>query len=253
MLWFAVVVLLEQLTKAIFFIYFYIKIVSNGTVPVSLLSWKVTKNTVKDLLQDSWPLFLGGAVVMIQARIDQVLIKEMIGNAEVGQYSVAMSLIESFGFIPVVLQNSLFPSIQNAKAHSKKLYEDRLLNFYRLNFLLFLSVAIPIILFGEKIVVLLFGLEYQYAGALLPLMAIRLFFTNLTRFSLITLFVGTLTNIILNYLWIPLYEGTGAIGASLISFGVSIFLVDMFYLKTRKNVFLQMQGILTFYKISLRS
>ncbi len=165
----------------------------------------------------------------------------------------------------MLLKSSLFPAIQNAKKQSEKLYTTRLLNFYRLNFLLFLVVAVPIYLFAEQIVILLFGIEYQPAGVLLALMSIRLFFANmgvargvfiltenLMQFSLVTMILGTITNVILNYLWIPEHGGKGAIVATIVSFTVTIFLIDVFYAKTRQNVWLQIKSIFTFYKINLR-
>lgn len=257
---FAWVVLFDSFILACGFIYFFLK-----KSKIKNQSLKFNKSTAVSLLRDSWPLILSGTVLMIQARIDQVMIKEMIGNVEVGYYSIAMRLIEAFAFVPMMLKRSLFPSVQNAKKHSAELYQNRLLNFYRLNFLLFLIVAIPIFLFAEEIVILLFGIEYQPAGILLSLMAIRLFFANmgvargvyilsenLMKFSLITMVLGTITNVLLNYLWIEEYGGKGAVVATIFSFFVTVFLIDVFYLKTRENVFLQIRSIFTFYKINLR-
>ncbi len=258
---FAWVVLFDSFVLACGLVYFYFK---NNSI-YSIKNLKLNKSTVFDLLRDSWPLILSGTVLMIQTRIDQVMLKEMVGSTEVGYYSVAMKLIEIFAFVPMILNNSLFPSIQNAKDHSAELYQNRLLNFYRLNFLLFLVTAIPIFIFAEQIVIFLFGIEYQAAGVLLSLMAIRLFFTNmgiarsaylltenLMRFSLITMVLGTIINILLNYLWIEEYGGKGAIVATIFSFFVTIFLIDIFYSKTRENVFLQLRSIFTFYKIDLK-
>ncbi len=257
---FAWVILFDSFILTIGFIYFYIK---NN---LSLKRWKFDKKVAVSLLNDSWPLILSGAVLMIQARIDQVMIKEMIGSIEVGYYSVAMRLIESVAFVTMILKSSLYPSIQNAKNHSVKLYQDRLLNFYRLNFLLFLVIAIPIFVFAEQIIILLFGMEYQSAGVLLSLMSIRLLFANmgvargvfilsenLIKFSMVTMICGTVVNILLNYLWILDYGAKGAIVASIVSFFVTIFLIDIFYTKTRNNVILQFKSMFTFYKLNLRS
>ena len=71
----------------------------------------------KELLKDSWPIVVSGFVLMIQARIDQVMLKEMVGNTELGYYSSAMRLIEVFGFIPMIITSSLFPAIVNAKKY----------------------------------------------------------------------------------------------------------------------------------------
>ena len=256
---FAWVVLFDSFVLACGFIYFFLK---HSTFRIKNLIFY--KSTAIDLLKDSWPLIFSGAVLMIQARIDQVMIKEMINSTEVGYYSAAIRLIEAFGFIPVMLKISLYPSILNSRKDSNELYQNRLLNFYRLNFLLFLAVAIPLFLFSEQIVILLFGIEYQSVGILLSLMVIRLFFANmgvarstyilnenLMIFSLITMTLGTITNIALNYLWIPWYGSKGAIIATIISFFVTIYLLDIFYLKTRNNVILQFNGIFTFYKLKV--
>jgi len=259
---FAWVVLFDNFVLACGYIYFYIK--NNSTFSIKNLTFN--KLTAVHLLRDSWSLILSGGLLTIQAYIDQVMIQEFRGSIEVGYYSVAIKLIAFLGFMPMLLKNSLFPAIQSAKKHSEKLYIDRLLNFYRLNFLLFLLFAIPIFFFAEKIVVLLFGEAYQPAGVLLALLAIRLFFANmgvargaymlsenLMKFSMITMALGTIVNVILNYLWISDYGAKGAVVATIISFAITIFVVDIFYSKTRPNVFLQIRSIFTFYKLNLRN
>ena len=256
---FAWVVLFDSFVLACGFIYFFLK---HSTFRIRYLIFH--KSTAIDLLKDSWPLFFSGGVLMIQARIDQVMIKEMLGSLEVGYYSVAMRLIEAVAFIPMLLKSSLYPSILSAKKRSKYLYQDRLLNFYRLNFLFFLVLAIPIFIFAEPIIVLLFGIEYQPAGVLLALLSIRLFFTNmgvargtyivtenLMKFSMFTMILGTIVNIYLNYVLIPNYGARGAIVATIVSFFTTIYLVDIFYSKTRHNVILQVKSIITFYKLNI--
>ena len=256
---FAWVVLFDSFVLACGFIYFFLK---HSTFRIKYLIFY--KSTAIDLLKDSWPLIFSGGVLMIQARIDQVMIKEMLGSLEVGYYSVAMRLIEAFAFIPMLLKSSLYPSIISAKNRSKALYQDRLLNFYRLNFLFFLVIAIPIFIFADPIIVLLFGIEYQPAGVLLALLSIRLFFANmgvargtyivtenLMKFSMLTMILGTIVNIYLNYVLIPNYGARGAIVATIVSFFTTIYLVDIFYSKTRHNVILQVKSIITFYKLNI--
>jgi O-antigen/teichoic acid export membrane protein len=256
LLYFGYVILFDSVVLSAGLLYFYI---NKGFF---INHWLFDKQLALRLLKDSWPLILSGAFLMVQARLDQVMIKEMVSSEEVGHYSVALRLVEVFGFVPMLLKNSLFPAIQSAKNISNELYQNRLLNFYRLNFVLFLVTAIPIFMFAEKIVTLLFGVEYKAAGVLLALMSSRLFFANMgvargafimsenmMKFSLITMMLGTATNVTLNYIWIAEYGAKGAIMATIISFFVTIFAVDWFYYKTRKNVKLQLLGVLTFFKL----
>jgi len=140
-----------------------------------------------------------------------------------------------------------------------------MLNLYRLNFLLFLIVAVPILFFAQKVIDTLYGIDYIPSVMLLQIMVLRLFFTNmgsargvyiltenLFKFSLLTMALGTLTNILLNLIWIPVYKSLGAVMASMVSFFITIFLIDILYSKTRKNSYLIIKGILSFYKIKLK-
>lgn len=221
------------------------------------------------LLRESWPMLIYGMALFVQARIDQVMIKDMLAAregeeaayAEVGQYSVALRMIEALGFLPVIVQASLAPAITRAKEVSHAMYTDRLLNQYRLMFLLFLVTAVPLYFLARPIIVLLFGAEYEPAGVLLSLFAIRLFFTNmgtgkrsfitnesLFRYSLFTAAVGVLVNVGINWLLIPDLRSVGAIWATIISFLVSIFLLDLLFPRTRENLRLMVTGILTFWR-----
>lgn len=227
--------------------------------------WIATISRAKMLVNDSWPLILSGIAIYIQARIDQVMLGEMIGDAEVGQYSAAMRLIEVFGFIPMIIYSSVLPNISNAKVENESLYYERLLNIYRLMFLLFLVTAIPLYLFSNQIVITLFGDEYKAAGALLALFSIRLFFANfglakslfitnenLFKYALFTAISGAITNIGLNYLLIPRYASRGAILATIASFFVTVFLVDFFHAKARKNLSVMLKAMATPWEMRFR-
>lgn len=253
---FAIVILFDAIVLSLGLIYFYMH------KNLSFKSWKFDMNIALKLLKDSWPLIFSGMVLMVQARIDQIMLKEMMGYLEVGYYGAALTIIESLGFMPVVLINSLTPAIIYAKKVSENVYFERLLNFYRLNFLLFMITALPFMIFGNMIIKILFGSEYLPAGVLLQVMSLRLFFTNmgtargmfilvenLYKYSMFTMILGTLTNIILNYMWIGKYGALGAVYATICSFFVTIFLIDIFYSGTKKNTYDMIKGIITFYKL----
>lgn len=218
----------------------------------------------KRLLKDSWPLILSSVAVMIQARVDQVILKEMFDEIELGYYSAALRIIEVFGFIPMILHTSLLPSIVNAKKDSEIKYFNRLSNYYRLMFILFIIVALPIFLFGKQIILFLYGQKYESAGILLSLMSIRLFLTNLGvarssfitieglfHYSLLTSIIGAILNITFNYFLISQFKSIGAILAAYLSFLITTFVIDFFYQKTRYNTNIMFKSIFTFYKLKL--
>lgn len=256
LIWFGIIVVVGAIFNAAGFIYAY------QTREGTPWTWNFRKAVAIDLLRESWPLALYGIALNIQARIDQVMLGKMMNNYEVGQYSVALKFIEIFGFIPMVLMNTFTPAVTKAKVADESLYHSRLVNLYRLMFLTFLLVALPIYLFAKDVIVFLYGAEYQAAGYLLSLFALRLFFSNmgvgksvfivnesLFKYSLLTVIVGATANIALNYFLIPLYGPPGAVAASMISFTVSIFLVDTLFERTRLNQKLMFQGVFSFWKL----
>lgn len=256
LIWFAIVIVVGSILNAVGFIYAYHQ--REGTP----WNWNFRKLLAFQLLRESWPLALYGIALHIQARIDQVMLGKMLNNYEVGQYSVALKFIEIFGFMPMILINTFSPAITKAKSVNQELYHSRLINLYRLMFLAFLLIAIPIYLFSENVITLLYGAEYQSAGYLLSLFALRLFFSNmgvgksafivnesLFKYSLLTVVIGAISNITLNYILIPRYASIGSIIASMISFTISIFLVDLFFEKTRENQRLMFKGIFSFWRL----
>ncbi len=256
LIWFGLIVVIGSILNAAGFIYAYRA--REGTP----WNWSFRKAVAKELLSESWPLALYGIALNIQARIDQVMLGKMMNNYEVGQYSVALKFIEIFGFVPVVLMNTFTPAVTKAKVTDERLYHSRLVNLYRLMFLTFLLVALPVYFFAKDVIVFLYGAEYQAAGYLLSLFAMRLFFSNmgvgksvfivnesLFKYSLLTVIVGAVANISLNYFLIPMHGPTGAIVASMLSFTVSIFLVDAFFERTRLNQKLMFQGMFSFWKL----
>lgn len=212
---------------------------------------RITVTRAKSLLADSWPLLLSGMVLMVQARIDQIMLGQMLGDYEVAQYSVALRLIEVAAVSSIILKSTFAPTIIGEKKVSNESYLTKLVAFYKLNMLVAILIALPMAIFSYPIIDLLFGADYLSAAPILALMTLRLVFAhvgvprsiyllneNLLKYSAVTMLVGTFVNIVLNYMLIPDYGGLGATAASLISFFVTIFLIDIFYGKTRMNAIL---------------
>lgn len=264
LVWFAWAYIIEMGASAIGFLIAYRREGSTWK------NWRYSKETALYLLRQSWPLVIYGLALYVQAKIDQVMIGDILKHTlgekgaleEVGQYSAALKMIEALGFVPGIVVASLAPAITRARATDRKLYEDRLVNQYRLMFILFLLVSVPLFFIAEPAMVLLFGEKFRMAGYLLSLFAIRLFFTNMGvakssfitnesmfKYSLVTAVVGATLNITLNYLLIPTYQSIGAIWAMIGSFFVSIFLVDLFFKEARPNFGWMMKGIFTFWKV----
>jgi len=196
-----------------------------------LRDWRGSLKNAAGLLKDSWPLMLSGMVIMVYLRIDQVMLGEMAGNREVGIYSVAVRLSEVWYFVPTAIYWSVFPSIVEAKAANEELFYQRLQQMYNLMALSAYAVAVPVTLLAQWLVPFLFGEPYARGGLMLAVLIWTNVFSSLeiarssfltamnwTRIYLVTVSLGCLLNVVLNYFLIPLYGGMGAVIASLFAY-----------------------------------
>jgi O-antigen/teichoic acid export membrane protein len=194
-------------------------------------AWRASLKMAKSLLSDSWPLFFSGIVIMVYMRIDQVMLGEMTGSAEVGIYSAAVRLAEPWAFFPMLIFWSVYPAIVIARETNEKLLYERLQKLYNFMTLSAYTIAIPISFFSDWLIGTLFGEVYARAGNMLALLIWTNVFTNLeiarssflssmnwTKLHFVTVFLGCLLNIGLNLLLIPEHGGMGAVVASLISY-----------------------------------
>lgn len=258
LIWFVLVSLFDQISLAasLFIAYRYQKL-GNFYRQFDLA-------TAKLLIRDSWPLIFSSLVVMIYMRIDQIMIKEMLGEKEVGLYSAAVKLSEVWYFIPIIITNSLFPAIISAKGMSENFYYMRLQRLYTLLVWIGISVALPMTFLSDSLITLLYGVAYKEAGQVLMIHIWASIFVslgvasgswliseNLQRYALYRTSLGAIVNVILNLILIP---GLGLIGAAIatvIAQSVASFFFDLFTTKTRK-VFIMKLKTLYFSNLTLR-
>ncbi|MBE0472151.1 MAG: flippase, partial [Methyloprofundus sp.] len=211
----------------------------------------------KQLLKDSWPMIFSAIVVMIYMRIDQIMIKEMLGEYEVGIYSAAVRLSEAWYFLPTLITASLFPAILNAKKISESNYYDRLQNLYTFMVLIALAVAIPTTFLADWVIELLYGSFYQGAGSILMIHIWSGVFVglgvarsgwiiteNLQFFTMLYLTLGMISNVVGNLLFIPLYGIVGAAYSTLLAQVLVVMVLPALFHKTRRLFLMMIKALL---------
>jgi len=198
------------------------------------------RNIALTMLKNSWPLVLSVIAVGIYMKIDQIMIKNMIDPAAVGQYSAAVKISEIWYFIPMIITSSLFPAIINAKKKSEELYYARLQKLYNLMVWLAISIALPMTFLSDWVIKLIYGSAYSQAGSVLMIhiwagvfvslgVASQqyLIVENYIKISLFRTFIAAIVNVILNIILIPKYGINGAAISSVFSFFLSTFLIGL--------------------------
>ena len=225
--------------------------------------WHLDYSKSKEILKISWPIMFVDILNSLQGRVDLIMLGNIGDKLQLGFYSAALTITEAFGFLAAILWITLGPLISKSKIISSTLYRVRLLNFYRLNFLVFILIEIFLILFGSYIVNKLYGPSFTPAKDMLILMSMRIFYLQMGmarsaflvnegmfKYSLFTILIGTIIGFLLNLYLIPIYQSYGAIYSMIVSYFITFFLIDFFYPPARKNMFIMIEGVLSFYKIS---
>lgn len=215
----------------------------------SLFNWQFQTHLAVFLLKNSWPLMITGMAYIICIRIDQVLLKLLADNNAVGNYSVAVRLVELFYFIPMVIKISFFPAIINAKKISPAHYMYRIQQFYILMVWTGIVISLGFGLSGKFIIHILYGAKYAAAGDIIHLYAWLVFFVcigiaascwaiseNLTIYILCCNLGLAAINFTLVYLFIPLMGIKGAVWGMLIAQIIGAFIFPVFSSKTRQSL-----------------
>ncbi|WP_068447155.1 flippase [Polaribacter atrinae] len=249
--YFAIVIVLEFFITHLFtFLYF-----NKSKIKVSIFDFD--KNYVLSLLKKSWPLFLSGMMYIVYTKIDQIMVKDILGAKDAGLYAVSISLSEVWYFIPNIIAVSFFPAILFYKTKDKKIYYKRITNLYSLLFWLAVFLSLFITFFGEWIIEKLYGNSYLQSYKILSIYIwsnIFFFFTTISSKWLVAEgfymhsfyrnILGAILNIILNIILIHKFGLTGAALSTLISYAFVGLFYDLFFKELRINFKLKLKSIL---------
>ena len=207
-------------------------------------------------IKESGILVLSSLMIVLYTRIDQVMIKNMLDNTSLGNFSAAVKLSESYYFIPGIILNSLFPAILYGKSVSELEYNKRLQRLYDLMTFCSVPIAILVSLFSDQIASLAFGPKYQHVGAVLSLhvwAGVFVFWGSVcTKWFVVEKIpayitfntaLGGVINIGLNFFLIPRYGIIGAASATLVAQSIATFLSLSLFKRTRPLFLITLQSI----------
>ena len=257
--WFVIVFSIEYVILAILYLIMYIWRV--GWFPIRRCNLKYTRK----LLKNSLPLLFSTMAIMIYMKIDQIMLKELVGPASVGIYSAAVKLCEVWYQFPVLIAGSYYPVIIAAKASNSELYYSYLQKLY--SFLIWgaIAIAIPTTIFSDWIIHNLYGNEFAKSVVILQIYAWASVFVfmgvanhkwllieNCQKYILLTTLLGMVINIVCNMILIPLYGASGAAVASLISYGIGSYGSLLFFPRLRVAFWLATKSFNPFLHFSFK-
>jgi polysaccharide transporter, PST family len=247
---FAVTIILETLIFSLGLIFFYCRDGEN------ILHWRTDRGSIQYLIKESFPLVLSSTAWMIYTSIDRVMLGNMIDSKTVGIYSSAATLSESLSFLPIIVCSSLYPAIIQAKNQSKSAYQAKLQKFYDLLSGLAYGLILLLLPLSGWVITFLYGEPYRPAVPILMVYLWSCLFSfqgiaqskwivseGLQRFDFYSRLAGLISNISLNLILIPRYQGMGAAIATLISYAIGGYLYFLLVPATRANAMLMTKAL----------
>ena len=220
--------------------------------------WKFSKKYAKKLLSRCWYIALAGLLSTIYMRIDQVMLGKMLTDTtENGIYSAAVRIAEMWYFIPSAIIASFQPNINAMKKRkNEKGYIGLLQQLYDVIAVIGISFGIGITFFGWIAIDILYGAAYAEASKVLAVLvwaglfatlgtarSVWLINENLQKYTIIYTLTGAITNVVLNYIFIPFIGAFGAAVATLVSQIVADLLTLMLFKNTRISSIMMLKSI----------
>ncbi len=177
----------------------------------------------KQILAGGIPLSFSALFSFLYYRIDIVLIGMLLNDTGVGEYSAAYKLIEALICIPVMYSMAIFPLI-SSYFH----YRDENLNIMfsksiKYLYIMGMPIVIGTVLLADQFIELIYMGKYASSAPVLQALALGLLVifvniipqsvltgTNLQKTSIKINIVGTVVNVALNLLVIPVYGIVGS-------------------------------------------
>ncbi|MFG1559276.1 polysaccharide biosynthesis C-terminal domain-containing protein [Halobacteriovorax sp. RZ-2] len=211
----------------------------------SIFRWKYNNSLTWVVFSKSIPIFIGSIFTTILMKIDIIMLKSYVGSNIIGQYSVMLKLCEPVTIFCTAICTSMFPILIN---HKKS---DRIENYESLivatnSILVFSSLTFGFIgiliapLFIDKFL----GMDYSKVPVIFNIYYWTIPFLFLSNFQhnievidsnsktyLTRTLLATLTNIILNYLMIPIWGEVAAAYTTVFSFFILTIGSNIIYFK----------------------
>ncbi|MBT8517340.1 flippase [Polynucleobacter paneuropaeus] len=217
--------------------------------------WRSQSSEVRSMLKESWPYLVSSLAVVIYMRVDQIMLRAIIDDFEVGIFSASATISEACYFIPMIIFTSAAPLLSKMRAITHEKYLRSFRKILSITWVLATVFSMIISYYASSIIQIIYGSGYAFSGKVLSIHA----------FAIVPVFIGTIShiwivnekkgylaiqqtvagvvsNILLNTFLIPKYGALGAAISTVISFYISAIIINAFL--NRKLFKLQISALI---------
>jgi O-antigen/teichoic acid export membrane protein len=189
---------------------------------------------VMPILKAAWPFAISGALGLLFTNSDILIISWMRSASDVGIYSAAIRIIQTFYLIPGIIQFATLPLISRLAKHDNERFRSAFERTLGMVFLASIPLSLGGIVFGTQIMTFIFGAPYAAGGLAFKILAATLMFDFPAAIIINALFayehqkslitssaLGGAVNVGLDLALIPFFGITGSAIATLIAQAVN--------------------------------
>lgn len=247
--WFALATALEYLVMAVILLWFYKR---NGGKKLGFSAIKA-----KQLLMASSGFIISGLMVSIYAATDKLMLKQIMDDATVGYYSLAVSLSNTWTFILQAIIDSVHPSVFQCYGKDDVQFEKKNRQLYAIVLYIALTVSLIMNLLANPLVETLYGKAFLPAAKPFRIVSWYIAFSylgvarnawivceNKQKYLKYIYASSALINVLLNYILIPHWGAIGAAWASLCTQILTVVVLPAIIRPLRKNAKMMLQAAL---------
>jgi O-antigen/teichoic acid export membrane protein len=203
--------------------------------------WHWSRGIALGMLKESWPLMMAGLSVVIYMRIDQLILRAMTNEHELGLYSAILPFSQAWHVVPMTVCASVLPRLSALKLQDSALYQQRLQQLFSLMAWSGAAVAAVTALLAPWLISLLLGPAYAEAVPVLRWHALSNVFVFLgvaqsvaiasdrtPNLSLAKTLCGAAASVALNVSLIPYWGAVGASWAAIGAYFCAAVLTNLF-------------------------
>jgi O-antigen/teichoic acid export membrane protein len=247
-IWFALSNVLDYFLISVILMVMYRKL---GTQRLSF-SWQLGK----EMLSRSKYYIIPSLMVVIFHHTDKIMINLMLGEAETGFYSAAVTCIGISAFVFTAVIDSARPIILEARDKSSDACEKKVIQLYSIITCLSLAQSILMTLFAKPLVFLLYGSDYAPTIGILRVAVWYITFSHYGSVRNVWILAegkqkylfginifGALANVLLNLAFIPIWGSIGAAVASIITQFFTNVITGFIFKPIRRNNYLMLKAL----------
>lgn len=215
------------------------------------------KQVVREIWRQSLPLMLTGVAIIVYDRVDQIMIKNMLGSADLGYYALGLRIISVIFFIPKIISQTLLPVLVSSNTINQETFNRQMQLFSDSMIWVTIAVASVFSIFSKPLLHVLMGETYNVTGELVQLLSWKslisafsfitgqyIIIKGLQRFAPYANIIGAVLNIALNFILIPHMGLWGALVATFISYTFAAYVFFYFVPALRPAAYVVNRSIL---------